>query len=193
MLLGLYGLIFCSILTLNFYQLLPANSLYDTVYTFLEYSFFTAILWNNVATNKFRVVILICSLLFISAQVITFTISKTDLDSIPIGIETILIFVYIIFFFYQNFRNNYDQYIYDHHCFWISIGMLIYLGGTFFFNLLANHIDPVQIDRYWYLTHIADIIKNLFFCVAIIVYDRSKSKERLYHHSSVPYLDLDMN
>ena len=115
------------------------------------------------------------------------------IDSIPIGIESILIFIYIILFFYQNFRNNYDQFIYDHHCFWLSIGIMIYLGGTFFFNILANYMQPKEVLPYWYLTHIADIIKNLFFCVAIIVYSRGQLKEKLFHHSSVPYLDLDMN
>jgi len=71
--------------------------------------------------------------------------------------------------------------------------MMIYLGGTFFFNLLANYISPSDIDKYWFLTHIADIIKNIFFCVALIVYSRSNLHEKLFHHSSVPYLDLDMN
>ncbi len=115
------------------------------------------------------------------------------MDSIPVGIETVLIFVYIIFFFYQNFRNNYEQYIYNHHCFWLSVGMMIYLGGTFFFNLLGNYIASSDIDKYWFLTHIADIIKNLFFCVAILVYSRSHIKEKRYNHSSVPHLDFDMN
>ena len=193
MIIGIYGLTFFSLLTLSFYNVIRITSFYNSLYTFLEYFFLTAILWNNIAIKKLRVVILICSLLFVLAQILTYTISDSDWDSIPIGIESILVFVYVIFFFYQNFRNNYDQFIYDHHCFWLSIGMMIYLGGTFFFNLLGNYIDHSDIDKYWFLTHIADIIKNIFFCVALIVYSRSNLHEKVFHHSSVPYLDLDMN
>ena len=184
---------FFSLLSIYFYRIFRLHSYYDTIYTFLEYCFFTAILWNNISLKKFRLAIFICSIFFIVFQILHYLNSNVGMDSIPVGIETVLIFVYIIFFFYQNFRNNYDQYIYNHHCFWISIGMLIYLGGTFFFNLLGNYIDSSDIDKYWFLTHIADIIKNVFFCVSIIVYSRGKLKEKLYHHSSVPYLDLDMN
>jgi len=193
LLIGLYGLTFFGFLALAFYHVLGNSYLYINIYTFLEYCFFTAILWNNISLGKLRLVIFICSVLFVAYQIFNYFGSNVGMDSIPIGIETILIFIYIIFFFYQNFRNNYDRFIYDHHCFWISIGMMIYLGGTFFFNLLLNYIDPRDADNYWYLTHIADIIKNLFFCVAIIVYSRSHLQEKRFHHSSVPHLDFDMN
>ena len=197
LLIGLYGLVFFSLVFVYYHEIFQPTVLYNSIYTFLEYSFLTAFLWSNISIKRFRLIILGCSVLFVAAQILTYpTISITEfagIDSIPIGIETILIFVYIIFFFYENFRNNYDRFIYDHHCFWLSIGMMIYLGGTFFFNLLGNYIDPRDIDKYWYLTHIADIIKNIFFCVGIIVYSRSNLQEKLFHHSSVPYLDLDMN
>lgn len=197
MLIGIYGFIIFSLLTLSSNRVIRPNSLYDSVYTFFEYSFLTALLWNNISIKRIRLIIIVCSVLFVGVQVLTYpTILVTEfvgIDSIPIGIETILIFIYIIFFFYQNFRNNYDRFIYDHHCFWLSIGMMIYLGGTFFFNLLGNYINDSDIDKYWYLTHIADIIKNIFFCVAIIVYNRSVLQEKLFHHSSVPHLDFDMN
>ena len=197
MLVGLYGFVFFTLLSLAFYNLISASFIYSTIYTFLEYIFFASIFWNNIQIKKLRLVMVLGTLLFITSQGLTFlnisNLENNAMDSIPIGIETILIFVYIILFFYQNFRNNYDQYIYYHHCFWISIGIMIYLGGTFFFNILANYIQPAEIDKYWYLTHIADIIKNVFFCVAIIVLSRGQLKEKLFHHSSVPYLDLDMN
>jgi hypothetical protein len=190
---GLYGLVFFALLLLATYGILRTSYLYITIYTFLEYCFFTGMLLNSISIKKLRLIIFICSIFFISLQVIFYLTSRPGMDSIPVGIETVLIFIYIIFFFYQNFRNNYDQFIYDHHGFWLSIGMMIYLGGTFFFNLLANYIDPRDIDKYWFLTHIADIIKNLFFCIALIVYSRTHLQEKLFHHSSVPYLDLDMN
>ena len=193
LLIGLYGLTFFALLSLAFYDVLANTYLYISIYTFLEYCFFTAILWNNISLKRLRLAIVLCTVFFIAFQIFTYLNSRVGMDSIPIGIETILIFVYIIFFFYQNFRNNYDRFIYDHHGFWLSIGMMIYLGGTFFFNLLANYLDPHDMDQYWFLTHIADIIKNIFFCVALIVYSRNHLQEKLFHHSSVPYLDLDMN
>lgn len=197
LLIALYGIFFFILLFTYIYSFIPSRylNLYQTFYTFFEYIFFTAFLWVNIFYKKFRVLIVFFSLLFIAYQLVDYFSKMYNsvpmLDSIPIGIETILIFLYISGFFFQNFQTTSNEYIYNHPCFWMSIGMLIYLGGSFFFNILVNHIDRNQVDRYWYLTSIADILKNLFFCISIIVYVRTPRKEKSLH-KSVPYLDLDI-
>ena len=192
-----YGILFFFLLYLinpdHRYIPKPYLQIYQTFYTFCEYLFFTYLLFQNITINKFKIIILTFTVLFISFLIYDYSINKVNkLDSIPVGIETILIFIYISFFFYQNFKNTNEEYIYIQPCFWVSIGMLIYLGGTFFFNILVNHIDKTQVAKYWFLTYIADIFKNLLFCISIIVSVRSYHKEKL-PHKSVPHLDLDMN
>jgi len=189
---GIYGILFFILLYL--FEFIPKSytQIYQTFYTFCEYSFFTYLLFQSIALKKLKIIILVFTVLFIGFLIYNYSISqRSKLDSIPVGIETILIFIYISFFFYQNFRNTSEEYIYSQPCFWLSIGMLIYLGGTFFFNILVNYLDKTQRD-YWFLTYIADLIKNLLFCVSIIVYARTPHKEKS-PHKSVPYLDLDMN
>jgi hypothetical protein len=197
---GLYGITIFSVLSAYIYRLINATFLYFTFFTFLEYFFFTSILWLNIFNKRLRLIIVMFSILFIGFQVVSYFItlnSKTQsneyLDSFSIGIETILIFIYISFFFYESFKNLTDEHIYTKPCFWVTIGMLVYLGGTFFFNILLNHMDQSQVAKYWYLTYIADTIKNVFFCVAMIIYARFPYKEKSLHQSSVPFLDLDMN
>lgn len=195
LILGIYGILFFILLYLYEHSFIPKsyNQIYQTFYTFCEYSFFTYLLFQSITLKKFKIIILLFSVLFIGFLIYDYSSSeRRQLDSIPIGIETILIFIYISFFFYQNFRNTNEEFIYTQPSFWLSIGMLIYLGGTFFFNILVNYLDEAQIENYWFLTYIADLIKNLLFCVSIIVYARTPHKEKSLH-KSVPYLDLDMN
>lgn len=193
-LIGAYGTVCFLMLSSYFYGYVKSNFLYFTVYTFLEYIFFTSFLWCNIKGKMFRIVIFILSLLFFGFQIFTyFKLSGPSLDSIPVGIETILIIVYITFFFYERFQSDSNEFIYSHPCFWLCIGMLIYLGGTFFFNILLGYLDQKHIDQYWYLTYVADIIKNLFFCVSIIVYSHNPKSEKLRQNKHVPYLDLDIN
>ncbi len=192
---GIYGILFFVLLYAmdNEYIPKPYQPLYQTFYTFCEYSFFTYLLFQSITLKKFKIIIVLFTILFIVFLIYDYsTRQKSQLDSIPVGIETILIFIYISFFFYQNFKNTKEEYIYTQPSFWISIGMLIYLGGTFFFNILVNYLDQTQIEKYWFLTFIADTIKNLLFCISIIVYVRTPHKEKSLH-KSVPYLDLDMN
>ncbi len=197
---GLYGIAIFSVLSAYIYNFTKVTFLYFTVFTFLEYFFFTAILWLSISNKRFKTIMLLFSVLFVSFQAISYFLtlnskirSDAYLDSIPVGIETILIFIYISFFFYESLKSSTDQHIYTNPFFWITIGMLIYLGSTFFFNILLNYIDPSEVDKYWFLTYIADIIKNLFFCVALIIYILNPHREKSLQGSSVPYLDLDMN
>src|SRR4029450_11701183 len=110
------------------------------------------------------------TILFLLFQVMHYLfINNIRIDSIAIGVESILIFVYIFFFFMDNLNSPKDGFIYANHTFWISVGLLIYLGGSFFINILANSLSKEEFDKYWYLNYIADIVKTVFFATALIV------------------------
>ena len=99
---GLYGII-CFILLFS-YNYLPKEDrkIFQIFYTFIEYSFFTFFLWKNIVNKKFRRFIIILSGLFLLFQVLNyFNAPLVRLDSVPIGIETILILIYVLYFFYE--------------------------------------------------------------------------------------------
>ena len=75
-------------------------------------------------------------------------------------------------------------------CFWISLGLLFYLGGSFFINILADSFTDEEWAKYWYLNYIADTVKTLFFAVAFIIYSSNSKKTIQSKSSSVPYLDM---
>lgn len=116
--------------------------------------------------------------------------SSIKFDTIPIAIETILVFIYIFFFFYDYFKNVFTEYIYNHYCFWLAIGTMIYLSGSFFLYILANHITEEQSDSFWFFTFIAETIKNIFFAVAVIIYSKQYSRQK-FSNQTIPYLDFN--
>lgn len=193
--LGIYGALCFLMLSSYFYGYLKSSFLYFTIYTFLEYVFFASFVWLNLNSKKLKAIIGIFSFFFIAFQIFSYSeFSKnTSLDSIPVGIETILMFIYITFFFYERFQSDSSELIYEHRCFWLCMGMLIYLGGTFFFNILIGYLHEEQVDKYWFLTYIADILKNLLFAVSLIIHIKGSTRESLHHQKHLPYLDLDMN
>jgi len=122
---------------------------YNSFFTFLEYSFFTSLFYFNIQNKKFRKIIILLSSLFLVFQVTHyFVIDNYRIDSIPIGVESILIFIYIFLFFLENLNLPNQGFIYLHHCFWIAVGLLIYLGGSFFINILANTLNREDFDKY---------------------------------------------
>jgi len=191
---AVYGIVFSAIL-LSYYSL-PSDKEFRKVvqllYTFLEYSFFAFIFWSNIKSKGFRKLMVLFSFLFLIFQVIYFFESKlTRLDSIPIGIETILILVYITYFFFESFKNTTtNNYLYNHYCFWISVGILIYLGGSFFFYILVDELSKEQEETFGKMTFVAEIIKNILFGTAVYIYTRYPNKETNKKNQSIPYLDM---
>jgi hypothetical protein len=189
----LYGIAFFGLL--NFYYFIPKDTrkYYHAFYTFIEYSFFTYIFWYNIQKRIFKSFMLLISILFILFQIfyVTTTVLKR-LDSIPIGIETIFIFIYIFYFFYEYSKNIKDSFIYNHYCFWIAVGILIYLGGSFFFYLSINHLDPADIAKYGNLTYVAEILKNILFAISIFFYSRFHVNRVQNKIQKLPNLDMTL-
>jgi hypothetical protein len=72
--------------------------------------------------------------------------------------------------------------------FWIVCGIIFYLGGSFFFNILATHLTKAELDKYWFYSYSFDIIKNILFVISISFFakiDKKVAKKKL------PYLDID--
>lgn len=188
----IYGTIFFLLLFWgNGLTNLDLQKLISNSYTFLEYLFFTSVLWREIRSQKFRIIIATLSLLFFAFQIFYFfNASFFKIDTIPIGIETILLFIYILFFFYNYFKKIEDKYIYNEPCFWFVIGILIYLGSSFFINILANHLSVEEVNKYSSVTNIAEVIKNILFTIAMIMYARQPKETA--PEKSIPYLDLTL-
>lgn len=188
----IYGAIFFLFLYfVNDFTTVAQRKLYSNSYTFLEYFFFTLVLWKDIQKRKFRIAIVILSILFFSFQVFYFFNSSfLKIDTVPIGIETILLFIFILFFFYQYFKEVESKYIYNEPCFWFAIGILLYLGSSFFINLLANHISNEEVMKWGVITNIAEILKNILFTVAMVMYARQPKKTK--PEKSIPYLEPDL-
>jgi len=187
-----YCLIF---FTLNLvFDLIPRGSvgrkIYYFGYTFLEYISFASIFWIIIENKIFKKFIFVTSIFFIVFQIIYYlTAQNIRLDTLPIGVETILVFIYIFYFFFEQFKSTKNQLLYSNYVFWIVIGIMIYLGGTFFFNILANHLNNEQIVDYWYFSFLADILKNIFFSVGLFVFSQQPKSKKMAN-TSLPYLDM---
>lgn len=190
---AIYGVVAFILLRIFDYLTLDFKPLYVLSYTLFEYLFFTYFIFTSIKNKKIKKLILFFSFCFTLFQAVTyFSNSKAfRLDSVSVGIETILLFIYILFFFYEYFKNTEPVYIYNQPASWLSIGILIYLGGSFFSNILVNYMSDQEFNNYWHYTYIAEIIKNLLFAVAILV--ASRHRKRNANQSQPPHWDADMD
>jgi len=57
-------------------------------------------------------------------------------------------------------------FIYNTSMFWVILGFLVYLAGSFFIYTFVDEIDSKDIGKFWFITFIFNTIKNLFFSIA---------------------------
>ena len=91
--------------TLNLANNNPTDYWYNFIwstFTLIEYSIFTFFIWTNIKNLGMRKFVLVSSILFIIFTTTYNVITKfTSIDSIPIAIETILIFIYSVYYLYE--------------------------------------------------------------------------------------------
>jgi hypothetical protein len=153
----------------------PAKVFLYSSFTFIEYILFVWILFLSIKNQRFRKIIQIASsffLIFLIAY--NLSINVKGIDSVPIGIEAILILIFSFYYFYEQMNGTQNLFIYNKSSFWTILGMMLYLAGSFFIYIYASQLASKEVAKYWIFTNIFSIIKNLFFTVAILVNSRQK-------------------
>jgi hypothetical protein len=195
LLVAVYGLFaFCYLIVDPVKVPVQYRAAYALSYTTIEYLFFAFLFFKALHTASFRKIILALSVAFILFQVIYYFNVRDDrfrLDTVPIGVETILLFVYTFFFFYESMKSSHQINLYSSFAFWVAIGILLYLGASFFLFILANDLRTQEIETFWDVTYVAETIKNIVFCVAILTYvsnPNQPKKNMSRSPDSVPHL-----
>ena len=183
-----YSIIVFLLLSFDAYLNRYYRNLYSAAYTTIEYLCFAFVIAEIIKYKKVKLLILSLSLLFIVYETFNlFKIHFRTIDSIPIGIETILILLYTFYLFYEQFQKIETIYIYNNYWFWFIVGIIFYLSSSFFFNILAD-TNNMKFQQYWFLTYIFETVKNLCFVVGLIFLSKAKFDKQ--KPSPIPYLDV---
>ena len=157
--------------------LIPAkfhNRIYP-FFTFFETIFFASFFYSILSKPSLRKLVIISTVIFSTLLVAYYFLSpllihrRQRIDSIPIGIETILIFIFSFIYFFEQLNDTTELFIYSQPSFWGVLGILLCLAGSFFIYIFANQIDFKDLGKYWIITNISVIVRNLFFAVAIFI------------------------
>lgn len=141
-----------------------------TFFTSFEYLIFAWCFLTFIESHVFRKIIIIISSLFILFLIVYYsTTTPRSIDSVPIGMETILVLLYSFYYLYEQLNNSQTLFIYNKYHFWIVTGIMIYLSGSFFIYIFANQIDRNLLMRFWFLTNAFYVLKNVLFAIGIFI------------------------
>lgn len=163
-----------------------------STFTIIEYSFFCYFIYQILPKNPARKLVPIAWMCFLSFAFIDFFyVNKMGgFDSFAIGIESIVIIVFCIYYLYLQIKNANDLMIYSTFNFWIIITFLIYFAGTFFLYIMTeNMVYDVAFQKLYFIINISfNILKNILLCIAMTMRtDDSSDKNKL--NIALPELD----
>lgn len=122
-----------------------------------------------------------------------FFLSESDsFDSVAIGIESIIILIFCIYYLYLQIKGANNLMIYSTFNFWIIITFLIYFAGTFFLYIMTeNMVNNVSFQiQYLIINSCFSILKNILLSVAMFMKINNVNSNNLT--SSIPDLDEDI-
>lgn len=160
-------------------------------FTFIEFLFLSGFIWLNLENKKAKNLLLVFSFAFITF-LFYFNITShfINIDSIPIGIESLIIISFSFYFLYERVKNPTPSFIYNDYRFWIIIGMIIYLAGSFFIYIYGEQLDVSEWKKFRFLTLVFYIIRAVFFSIGIIVSAKRPAPENQSTNKTIPYLDI---
>ena len=159
-------------------------------FTIIEFSFLSYFFFLLFAQKTLRSAVKITWIVFtVFAFIDYFIINKMQtVDSFTVGIESLIIIIFSIYYLYNNLKDSINFSIYSSFDFWIVITLLIYFSGTFFIYLLAesNKFNLEFRKVYLILNSSFNIIKNVLLATAMCMKMKPTTP-----YSPKPNIDLD--
>jgi hypothetical protein len=98
-----------------------------------------------------------------------------EFDSIPTGVESILILCSSLLVLYERIIKNEE---YNVSSIWISVGIVLFFSGTFFLFILSesNFNDSAFSETYSYILASFKIISYILFSIGILLENKNLFK-----------------
>jgi len=192
---GLWAIIlssFISFLIIGSLSFFPRNVQHYllSAFTFFEYTLFAYFLGLNLNRRRSKKVLLYISIAFtLFLFIYSYAANFKKVDTVNVGVETIIIIIFSFYFLYQLMNENKVLLIYNDYRFWIILGMVIYLAGSFFIYIYADQLSASEMKQFWFLTWIFYILKGILFSIAILIFIRQYEQNK-QTNKTIPYLDL---
>jgi hypothetical protein len=154
------------------------------VFTVFEYLLFATFLYLVIKSSLFKKLIIGLSLVFLIVTFYNYNKSpNSSFDSVPVSIESILLIIYCLYYFFERMNEPQVTFIYSAYHFWVVIGILIYLSASFFLFMQADNLSQTDKKSFWIIAVLSNSLKNIFFTIAFVIKKtrtKSSGKEKTY-------------
>lgn len=154
-----------------------------SIFTIIEFTcfslFFNELFKKSILSNIIKTSIL----LYIPISVYLLTSENhlvNTLDTIPVITQAIFFILLSLYYFFNQIKKPVNLFIYDTFEFWIVASILLYFSGTFFIYLFSSNLSNNELNKYWFINYIFNLLKNILFGLAFYLNIKKSSTNTLY-------------
>jgi hypothetical protein len=163
------------------------------IFTVVEYLLFAIFIYCILSNILYKRTLFTCSVLFVAFCLINiFFQPKFRFDSLQTSIEILILLIFCILFLFEQINKPETLFIYASYKFWVITGILIYLASTLFLYGFAASLPTEVREQFWFISHISNILRNIFFTIAIIINVRTPKQpiiQKPPEKDFLPYLN----
>mgnify|MGYP001770955800 CR=1 FL=1 len=151
------------------------------IFTLIEFLTFSFFLYSFLKGSLSKKLILTVSILFICfcLYLFVFKLRKdANFDSVQTSVEAIVVIIASLIYLFEEINKPDVTFIYSSYKFWVVIGMFLYMAGTFFLFIYASTLSAKEVNTYWIINYISNILKNALFALAIVVHANEKPAQK---------------
>jgi len=154
-----------------------------SIYTAVEFSTFCLFYFYSVSEGLMKKAVLpIGGLFLVFAGIDFFLVNQmTAIDSMAIGVESILIILMCIYYLIVQIKGSSNLFVYSTSNFWIVITFLIFFSGTFFLYIMleSQFEDKSYRTLYTFINSIFYILRYILFSVAMVMKSSQPAKNKV--------------
>lgn len=145
------------------------------IFAILEYcmlSYFYYLIINN---RLIKLIIVIFSAVYLIAFFLLVSSSDERFNSILSALSSVFMLFLSLTFFVVTMKSSQEPVNLFSPIFLIVIALLLYVASTLFLYIIANRLTTKEMEQYWSINHVSNILTNIIFAAAFLLFRFQKN------------------
>ncbi len=153
------------------------NVIIYNVYHLVNFSFIFLLFRNYVTKKRYKYRIRLFSILYLISFFVNMFFENyfEKIQTVPFFVASILIIVSIMYYYSEILNTNEVLYVKKKMVFWISVGYLLYLSGSFPIRIVRNYFtEALNVEYIVEVGSFISIVMNICFIIGFIWSEENK-------------------
>jgi hypothetical protein len=140
------------------------------IFILVEFSFISYFFYLIIKSRLIKSLIIISFIIFLIIYFLYANNDKERYNSLISAIEAVILLILSLSYFMIMMKPTAEPVNIFTPILLVVFSILLYLTSTLFLYIIANNLTPSQFDKYWSINYYANILCNLIYSFAFLLY-----------------------